>query len=249
MGNLKITKDKTTAVIAIIITVGAHAVERLIEIFAEPSRALSFGIAVVMTLLLGVVCLLLFKNKNTFFGLLAALLGYKMLPPTIKMVTDMSLYASELYYLVRCAAMLLFIIIIVKFYRQQKGDEKIEVLPILAIMMSVPFFMQIASHSYRFFMIKTGSMLYYYFASFACYIIASLVILAIAYKSNVASMRFTAYFEFVCLGINILKKVGVIIALAIQGDHISRSNYCWIAIYAVLIFCFWLAKEQKKKRV
>ena len=249
MSKTKLIRDKSIAILSIAISVAAYAVERLIEIFCEPSRALSFGLAFSMTLCLGAVCFLLLKNKNVFMGLLASLIGYKMLPPTISMISSTSLYGEELYYLVRCAAALIFIALIVKFYRLQKGEERIKTLPILAIMLSTPFFTKIATDSYSFVMVKTGNMLYYYFLTFACYIVGSLVILAIAYRANYASMRFAAYFEFIALGINALKRIGAIVATVSAGDHISRSYYCWIAIYAVLALGFWLAKEKKRKEI
>lgn len=246
MSKINIGKDKITSVLSIVIVVAAYAVERLVEIFCTPSRPLALGLSITMVVALAVVLALLFKNKNPFYGMLAALLGYKMLPPSIGMMKTVSLWGEELYFLVCVFASLAFMYLIVRIYRLQNSDDKIQTLPILAIMLAVPFFTEIAQRSYRFIMIKTGNMLYYYFLCFACYTVASLVILAIAYRSNYASMRFTAYFEFVALGINALKKIGGIIALTIANEHVSRSYYCWIAVYAVIAVLFLIAKNKKK---
>lgn len=247
MGNFKLTKDKSTSIISIVITVAAYASERLVEIFVQPTRTVAFVLVVGMTLALALVYLLLLKNKNVFYGLLAALIGYKMLPPTISMIAKMSIYGDMVYYLVRCLGSIIFLVLVIHYYKLQKGKDKIMSVPVLMIMWAVPFFTKIAEKSYYFLMIKTGNMLYYYFACFALYAIASMVILVVAYKSNYASMRFTSYFEFVALGINALKKIGSIIALSISHSHISKSVYCWIALYIILAICFYVAKEKKKK--
>jgi hypothetical protein len=131
----------------------------------------------------------------------------------------------------------------------QEEPHEIRSLPILAILLSVPFFNKIASVLGSFFMYKTGSMLYVYFTQFACYTAAVLVILAIAYNSGFSSMRFTAYFEFTALSINILRQLGKIVYFAIAGEHISKSLYSWIAIFVVLMICFAVATNIKKKQL
>lgn len=247
MKSLKQNKNEILCVLSIIIIVASYAVERLIEIFFTPTKTFALAIGTVFTALAVVVFLILWNTKNPFLGLLTSLLGYKMMPPSINMLTEQSLYGEEAYYLACKLAIALYVILIIKFFRMQTQQEKIKALPILAIMFVVPFFNEIASDSYTFVMTKTRNMLYYYFLTFACYIVASLVILAVAYKSNYESVRFTAYFEFVAIGVNILKRLGAIVAIALQGAHISKSYYCWIAIYVVLILCFYLALKKSKK--
>lgn len=246
MDNIKLNKDKRLCLFSIVLIVGSYAVERLIEIFSEPTKTFALALGAVFAVLAVIVFVILLKTKNPFFGLLTSLLGYKMMPPSIHMLTQKTLYGEAAYYLVCKAAAVLFVILIIRFYLMQSEPGKIKALPILAIMFVIPFFTQIGADSYDFFMTKTGNMLGYYFANFFCYVVASLVILGVAYKSNYDSMRFTAYFEFVALGVNALKRIGAIIATVSQGNHISRSYYVWIAIYAVLIVCFWIAKQKKK---
>lgn len=249
MGKIKLGKDKSTSFISIFIIVAAYAIERLVEIFFEPSRVVSLILIIGMVVALGVVFALMTKNENPFFGLLASILGYKMLPPTINMVGEVSLYGQEAYYLLRCFATLLFLYLIVKAYRLQTGtkDEIIRVVPILSLMLAVPFFTDIATNSYYFIMTKTGNMLYFYFAQFALYIVASVFMLVVSMKANYNSLRFASYFEWTALGINALKKLGAIVAMAIAGDHISKSYYVWIAIYAAIALMFYIVKNNKKK--
>lgn len=251
MGKIELTKDKSTSFISIFIIVAAYAVERLAEIFFEPSRLMALILIIAMSACLAVVAVLMAKNESPFFGLLASLIGYKMLPPTIKMVGEVSLYGQEAYYLLRCGASLLFMYLIVKAYRLQKGDkdEIIRTVPILALMLAIPFFTGIAQNSYYFVMTKTGNMLYFYFLQFACYIIGSLVILVLACKANYNSLRFASYFEWTALGINAIKKIGAIVAMAVVGDHISKSYYVWIVVYAFVAVCFLVVKNKKKKEL
>lgn len=247
MENIKLNRDKGLCLFSIVIIVASYAVERLIEIFFTPTKSFALALGAVLIVLTVIVFVILLKTNNPFFGLLTSLLGYKMMPPSVRMLTEKSLYGEEAYYLACKAAVILFVILIIRFYLMQNGTDKIKALPILAIMLVVPFFSEIGAQSLDFFLTKTGSMLGYYIANFVCYTAASLIILGIAYKSNYESMRFTAYFEFVALGVNALKRIGAVIANVPQGIHISRSYYVWIAIYAVLIVCFFFAKQKKKK--
>lgn len=247
MGKSKLTVDKSTAGASIIITVAAFAIERIIEIFCEPSRPLAFALMASMAALFFVVVVLLLKNNNAFYGLLAALIGYKMLPPAVLMVKQVSHIGEAAYYLLTFVAGLVFMALIVRFYRMQESGQKIEALPILAIMFAVPMFTKVGQDLYGFIMTRTGNMLYYYFTTFALYIIASAIVLAIAYKANYTSMRFVAYYELLALGINILRRFAVVIAHSISGEHTSRSYFVWIAIFAALIIVFFIAKNLKSK--
>ncbi|MFR5875736.1 MAG: hypothetical protein ACLUFN_04530 [Eubacterium sp.] len=247
MDSFKLDKDNRLCLLSIIIIIASYAAERLIEMFSTPTKSFALILSAVFSALAVVVFIILLKSKNPFFGLLTSLIGYKMMPPSINMLTQESLYGEAAYYLACKASVILFVVLIIKFYFMQSEPRKIKILPILAIMLVVPFFSEIGADSLDFFLTKTGSMLGYYIANFICYIAASLIILGIAYKSNYESMQFTAYFESTALGVNALKRLGAITANVSQGNHISRSYYVWLVIYALLIACFWIAKQKKKK--
>ena len=85
-----------------------------------------------------------------------------------------------------------------------------------------------------------------YLTDLACYAVASVVILLVAYKTNYASMHFVAAFEFIALAINILKRFGAVLANVPFGRHISRVYYLWIILYAALILIFVLADRKKR---
>lgn len=240
-------KNKSISLASIAIIVGSYAVIKLIGMFTEQGRTATLVLAFTMTALLGVVVLLLSKCRSAFMGLLASIIGYKMMPAGISGLKSASLDASMLYFIVQKAGVLLFILLIIKFYRMQNSHDKIKVLPILAAMFSVTFANKIAEESYSYFVDGTGSVLGYYFTCFICFIIASMVILLVSYTSNYESMRFAAYFQFTAMAINLLRRIAVVILLHINSIHISKSYYCWIAIYTAVIICFYLAKEHKKK--
>ena len=62
-----------------------------------------------------------------------------------------------------------------------------------------------------------------------------------------SSFRFVACYEFIALTINILRKLGVVGVYAVKGTHISKSFYCWIAIYIFFIAVFAIALQRKKR--
>lgn len=240
-------KNNSISIISIVIIVGSYAVVKLLGMLTELGRSEALILAFVMTALLGVVVLLLSKCRNAFIGLLASIIGYKMMPAGIDGLKAASPDASMLYFVVQKAGVLLFVLLIIKFYRMQNSHDKIKILPILAIMFSVTFANGIADRAALYFTEKSGNMLGYYFTSFVCYILAALVILMISYTSNYESMCFAAYFQFAAMAINLLKRFTVVILLHIESVHISKSYYCWIIIYIAVALCFYAAKEYRKK--
>ncbi len=246
MGKIKLSKDKRLCLFSIAIITVSFAIEKIIEWNIFPGKEFSLILAFIFTLLLAAVVYIISKSKSSFYALLAALIGYKMMPPPIASMQYTTAHGDMLYFIVQKVAVILFVILIFKFYNIQEKPRSIKSLPILAIMFAVPFFMGIAAKLSTYFYNETGSMLYSYFSQFLCYIIASAVILIVAYCSNYDSMRFTAYFEFAALGINVLRKAGAIAVNIIDGNHVSKSYYCWIAIYFVLIIAFYIAKKKKK---
>lgn len=249
MAKTKVLDNRVSAVLSIVVILAAYAGERLVEIFVAPSRSYAFSLIIGMILAVAATLLLLSKNTNAFFGLLASILGFKMLPPSINMISEVSITGEFAYFIFKKLVTLAFIYLIVRFYRLQKEEEKIRAVPIVAIMISVQFFMEISTYSYRFFVIRTGSMLGYFFASFACYALAHLTVLVLSYKANYTSLRFATYYAYMALAINALKKICAIIAMSSAGDHISRSHYVWIAVYAGIAVVYAIVKNIAKKKI
>ncbi|MBQ9531887.1 MAG: hypothetical protein IJR70_07420 [Eubacterium sp.] len=243
------TKENIMCVLATMIIVLSYGAQRIIEVALSPDKSLALILAIVYTLLLAVVLFLISKSNNSYFGILAALIGYKMMPPPVNFLSQTTVDGSTLYFLVGKAAALLFVIVIYKLYKSQEEPHEIRSLPLLVILLSIPFFSEIAQVISNYFMFKTGDMLYCYFVQFALYAAAVLVVLGVAYVSGYSSLKFTKYFECVALSINILRRLGKIGYLAISHQHISKSNYVWIALYIVLIICFFVAEKKKKKEL
>ena len=243
------TKENIMCVAATIIVVLSYGAQRIAEAVCSPDKKLALILAIIYTLLLAVVLWLISKSNNSYFGILAALIGYKMMPPPNNFLAQTTVDGATLYYLVGRVAVVLFIVIIYKLYKMQEEPHEIRSLPLLTIMLSVPFFNGISQVMTNYLYHKTGDLLYCYFAQFALYSAAVLLILAIAYISGYTSLKFTAYFEYTALSINILRQLGKIGYLVLNHEHISKSNYVWILIYAVLMICFAVAKKKKEKEL
>ena len=93
---------------------------------------------------------------------------------------------------------------------------------------------------------KTGNMIAPYFTQYICYAAAILVILAVGYKCGKESFRFTAYFEFVALSINIFRQAGKIGYFIVSNQHISKSIYGWVVLFAGLMILTALMLKKSK---
>jgi hypothetical protein len=172
-----------------------------------------------------------------------------MMPPAINFIAGVTADGYTLYFLVGRMAAVIFVVTIYKLYKLQEEPHEVRSMPLLVIMLSIPFFNQITQVISRYLMYKTGNMLYCYFAQFALYIAAVLVVLGVAYQSGYSSLKFTAYYEYAALSINTLRMLGKIGYFAVKHEHISKSYYAWIAIFVALMICFAVAVIQKKKQI
>lgn len=240
-------KDSMLTALAVIISVGSYAAARLAGITNALNGTDAIFVAMAMTLLLGLVCFLIYKINSPSLGILSSLVGYKMIPPNIPSLSQADRSVELLYFLVGKAAVLIFIMLMIKHYTNQKKPYSVKILPIVFAMLAVPFFAEIAEGTYSFFIEKTGSMLGYYFAQFGCYTLATLLILAVACKAGHGSLEVVGLFEYIALAVNILRRGALIIYYQLMNYHISKSYYCWIVIYALLaIVTFVLMKKAQK---
>ena len=76
-------KENLMCVLATLIIVLSYGAQRIIEVSVSGGKTLGLILAMVYTALLAISLLLISKSNNSFFGILAALIGYKMMPPTI----------------------------------------------------------------------------------------------------------------------------------------------------------------------
>ena len=243
------SKENIMCALATLIIVLSNSAEKIIEVTLAPSKSLALILAIVYTCLLLVSFTLISKSNSSYFGILAALLGYKMMPPAINFIAGVTADGYTLYFLVGRMAAVIFVVTIYKLYKLQEEPHEVRSMPLLVIMLSIPFFNQITQVISRYLMYKTGNMLYCYFAQFALYIAAVLVVLGVAYQSGYSSLKFTAYYEYAALSINTLRMLGKIGYFAVKHEHISKSYYAWIAIFVALMICFAVAVIQKKKQI
>lgn len=241
-------QDKILCILSIALVTMCYAAERIIEVSIRVNANNAFVLLSVFAACTVGVCAISSKAQNPFYGLLSALIGYKMMPPSISTLKEISPSGDMFYYLLQKAAVIVFIIIIIKMYKKQKDNEKIALIPVLACAVVVPFFVEIANKLGIYFMSQMNmSMLALYFSQFAFYSVAAATIFVVAYKSNYVTFRFVACYEFVALVINILRKVGVVGVYGIKSEHISLSHYCWIAIYLCFFALFYFTLRRKNK--
>jgi len=245
MEKTKMTKDKQICLFSIALVILAQASEKILFAATPATEKLTVLLALIYTALTAIVFFLVQKTKEPFFGLLAALFGYKMLPPILSAINEFSLDAAFLYFIVKKAAAVLFVVLTYKFYQMQEKPRAIKAVPLLVIMLAVPFFNEIITAGGNYFMAKTGNMLYVYLLSYACYAASALVIFAVAYLSGRDSFRFAAYFEFAAFGVNAFRQIGKIAYFGVLHEHISKSFYGWLLVYAVLTVLFIVGLKKK----
>ena len=246
---IKLEKDTWLCILALVIIVVSYAGERCVELFCEPTAKLGMLMALVLAALLCVVVAILAKTEDSFTGLLAALVGYKMMPADISFLSTISLDGNVMYYLLMRASNVIFLVLIFRLYNMQEKPRKITALPLCAMILAVPFTNTIGMTMTNYFLLKTGSMLGGYFSQYICYALAAFTILALSFVSTYPTMRFAAYFEFTALSINIMRYIAKIVFKLAHNMHISKSYYGWIALYVSLIIIFFIAKSIKKKNV
>lgn len=233
--------------ISAVIIIGCYAAQKILSLTAEPSRTLVLLEAMAFSLAVAVVYFLVTKSKEPFYGILISLLGLRMLPPSIGALREFSPGGYIVYYIVTKAALVIFAFAIIKLFRQQKsGNPKLKVLPILYLIVAVPFVNEISSTICAFVNgYANGNMLYAYFISFALYALVMLVTLWYAAKSDRINAKLLCDYTVIALLVNLARRAGIVLIYAVEGYHISRSYYCWIAIYVFFLAAFMLLKKKK----
>lgn len=247
----ELNKNRGLCLFSIALIMACYASERIIEVAFSITNTMAITMAIVYTIALAAVYFIVSKTSNAFYGLLAALVGYKMMPPSIPSLAQLSSDGTMLYYIVQKCGIVIFVLLIVKMFKAQKEKNKIALIPILAVLVVVPFFNEIGNVLGRYLMYTFGgSMLYAYFTSFALYALATLVIMMVIVRYDYNTVKFIVSYEFIALIINILRRIGIIAVNLINGQHVSGSHYSWIAIFAIAMIGFGIIlKTEKKKQI
>ena len=244
----KVNKGKLYCLISAIIIIGCYAVQRLTSVAFPIDRSLAIIEAMIFSAFVAVVYFLVTKSEEPFYGILISILGFKMMPPNISYLKELSLGADIVYYIVTKAAVVIFAFAIIKLFKEQKYEQKIKALPILFLIAAVPFTNEIASTLSDFsYSLTNGSKLYEYFIRFAIYSVTMLITLYYASKSNKINAKLLCDYTIIALLVNVARRISVIIILAVQNTHISKSYFCWLAIYIFFIAAFSVLKSKKVK--
>ncbi len=242
----KMNKGKLYCLVSAVIIFGAYAVQRVLNIAVEPSRTSVLIQAMAFTLLSAVVYFLISKSNEPFYGILTALFGIRMLPIEIPQLEQFSAGADIVYFLVSKVTFIIFAIAIIRLYRLQNKENSLTSLPIICAIFIVPFFNEINTVVSSYVAgISDGNMLYSYFIGFAVYSASLLCMLFVALRSNDTGARLICDFQLVALLLNAGRRVCAIIINAVQGNHISGSYYCYIAIYVVFFIAFFILRKKR----
>lgn len=241
-------KGKLYCLASAIIIIGCYAVQKLMAIAFPINRNILLIEAMIFSLCVAIVYFFVTKSKESFYGILISILGFKMMPPKLYALKELCPGADVVYYIVTKAALLIFAFAIIKLFREQKNEQKIKALPILFLIAAVPFTTEIASTLSNFVNgYANGNMIYEYFIRFAFYSLTMLVALFYASKSNKINCKLLCDYSMIALLVNVARRVSVVVIYSIKGSHISKSYFCWIAIYVFFIFAFYLLKAKKEK--
>lgn len=242
----KLSKGKLYCLISVIIIFGSYIVQKILHICCDINREFAIIEAIVFSLAAAIVFLLVTKSNEGFYGILTAIFGLRMMPPDISELERFSPEANIVYFLVQKFSILIFALAILKIYEQQQKPKQIRAFPILCTIFIVPFFMDIQSEISVFLPSVTSSyMLYSYFSGFILYSAAMIILLFVATKSNVPSAHLITDYQMVALLLNFGRRCCAIIITLAQGNHISRSYYCWILIYAFFFIAFCILRKRK----
>lgn len=244
----KITKAEAMPLAAMAIVFICYAAEKAFKRLTEWGNTAAIIEAFVFTLATAAVFLLLSKSKNTYLGILAGVFAFKIMPPDIVMLRSVNFDAACVYYLVRKAALVLFLYAVYKLYKSQSDNEdRLRALPIASLFLVIPFAASVAETLSKYAYIKTGSMMVPYALGAGFFIAAAFVLMIICNIYGGKNAALICDFAIISFAVNFARKVCSVIILASYGYHISKSYYCWFAIYAVLIAAFMLVKSKTAK--
>lgn len=247
MKNIENKTGKLYCLISALLIIGSYAVQRAITLLVAPSRTLVLCEAIIFTVIVAVVYFLVMKSNEAFFGILTAVLGFRMLPPEISALADFSVAGEFVYYLVGRFSIVLFAMAIIRLYASQEEQRQIKPVPILLLLFAVPFVMGIADKASQFAYLHIAStMLYPYFISFTAYTAILLFTLWYANRSDSINARLITDYTIVALLVNTARRLAVILVYTLRSEHISKSYFCWVAIYVFFIASFYLLRRKKR---
>lgn len=245
----KMTKGKIYCLTAVAIILGSYIIQKILHIVFDITREFAIIEAIVFTVATVIVFFLVTKSKETFYGILTAIFGFRMMPPDISNLAKLSPEANIVYFIVQKFSLLIFALAILWLYEQQEKPKQLKALPILCTMVVVPFFMDTQSEIAVYInSIANGNLIYSYFTGFIFYSLSMIILLFVATRTNVTGAKLIIDFQFVALLLNFGRRVCAVAINLAQGNHISRSYYCWIAIYIFFFIAFYVLRKKKTSK-
>lgn len=242
----RISKNRLYCLIAVAIILCSYISQRVLHICFDITKEFAIIEAMIFSIATVAVYFLVTKTNDSFYGILTAIFGFRMMPPTINGFEQLSAEANIVYFLVQKFSMLIFAVAILKLYELQEKPKKIRALPILCTILVVPFFIDIQDELSRYInSIANGNMLYSYLTGFIFYTLAMLILIFIAVKSNKDSARLITDYQMIALLLNIGRRVCAVAINLAWGNHISKSYYCWILIYLFFFIVFYVLRRKK----
>lgn len=242
-------EGKIYCLISAIIIIGCYGVQRILSVCLDATRTLVLVEAMIFSIAVAIVYFLVTKSKEPFYGILISLLGFKMMPPGIGYLRELCPEAYLVYYIVTKATLVIFAFAIIKLFREQNYEQKMKALPILFLMAAVPFTSEISATVSSFINgYANGNRLYEYFIQFAFYALTMLVTLWYASKSNYINSKLICEYSIIALTVNLIRRISVIIIFSSKDYHVSKSYFCWIAIYIFFIAAFALLERKKQTK-
>ncbi len=249
MKKLNITKADAAPLSAMAIIFICYAAEKAFKRLTEWGNTSAIIQAFVFTLATAGVFMLLSKCKNSYWGILAGIFAFKIMPPDIVMLRSVNFDAACVYYLVRKAALVLFLYAVYKLYKSQDDNEdRLRALPIASLFLVIPFAASVAETLSKYAYIKTGSMMVPYALGAGFFIAAAFVLMIICNICPGKNASLICDYAIISFAVNFARKICSVIILGANGYHISKSYFCWFAIYAVLIAAFAIIKTKTGSR-
>lgn len=246
MKKLSFTKDQWLSLFSLAIVILCYAGEKAMKRLVPWSETSALIQAFVFTVAVAAVYLILSKAKDAYFGMIAGIFAFKILPPDMEMLRAYNMDASCVYFIVRKMALVLFLYTIYRLYlRSKKGQaDPIRALPVAALLLVVPFLTGMSNDFEQYAYIKTGSMMLPYALDAGFYIAAMCVLGAVCVLFRGRNAALVCDFSMIGFVVGGARKLCSALIILNANLHLSKSYICWIAIYAVLIAAFAVLRKK-----
>lgn len=245
MSKLRINKEQFPAALALLITALAYASEKAFKRLGHWSSTGAILQAVAFTVAVLAVFLLLYRCKDYFTGMLAAIFAFKLLPPNLEMLRKTAFDAAAVYHLVKFAAPMMFVFIIYRLYERQKDEDgHIRLLGIIAILTVTPYISNMLDDYISYAYLKTDNAYLIPIMEAVIYLLSMAALAAICFYFRGKTAALACDYVIVAQILRMGRKASSALILSHANMYVGKSYFCWIAIGAVLIVCFTLIRKK-----